>query len=147
MKRIIFLAIVAATMVSCGSSVQPMYYWGAKSNDATAYENCTYYYYKQQTPQALCNMICMFEDMVKHPGGTRKVVPPGVCAEYAYILALPESADAFAQNATAKQKQIFERSDYGIFFASYSQELFNKELQLYPESAKFIAPIIKKLKK
>jgi len=52
----------------------------------------------------------------------------------------------FAETATRKQRKLFERDDYDLLFKEKSEELFEKELELYPESATFLQPIIKKMK-
>lgn len=144
MKRSLIASFVALFLVSCGSTPE-LYYWGGNSNGASAYENATYYYYKHQDPQSLCSLICTMEDMVRHPGGTRKTVPPGVCAEYAYILTLQESVEAFNTAATAKQRKVFGDKDPGIYFPQHAKEMLEKEMELYPESKAFLEPIVKKL--
>ena len=79
------------------------------------------------------------------PGGSRQVPPPGICAEYGYILLLPETAETFLNNATTAQKKLFKSDDYGVLFTERGKEMLQKEIELYPESAKFIEPLIKKL--
>ena len=87
----------------------------------------------------------MYEDMVTYPGGTRRVPPPGICAEYGYMLLIPENAAIFAEHATAMQRRSFASTDYDAFFAEKGKEMLQKEIELYPESAKFIAPLIERL--
>ena len=81
------------------------------------------------------------------PDAQHRLPPPGICAEYAYYLSMPETAETFAKTATNKQKRIFEQSDYAAFFPQYARELFEREITLYPESAVFIKPLIDKLLK
>ena len=83
--------------------------------------------------------------MVTNPGGSRNVPPPGICAEYGYLLLLPETAEIFTENATKSQKQQFSRTDYSIFFPELGKQLLQKELEYYPESKQFIEPLIKRL--
>ncbi len=142
------IAFTALCATSCGlfsSSSSDLYYWGGTSDGTTVYEDLSYQRYKTQTPESLCELICGFEDMVQNPGGVRQTPPPGICAEYGYILLLPETASTFAQSATEKQKKCFERSDYEAFFAEYGLELLEREVKYYPEAAKFIEPLIKRL--
>ena len=87
----------------------------------------------------------MYEDMVTYPGGTRRVPPPGICAEYGYMLLIPENAAIFAEHATAIQRRSFASTDYAAFFPEKGKEMLQKEIELYPESAKFIAPLIERL--
>ena len=144
MKRILTIAMVSFILTSCGMT-SSLYYWGGVQNGATTYENLAYNNYDSQTPESLCNLICMYEDMVSNPGGTRKLPPPGICAEYGYMLLIPDNASIFAKHATATQKQTFDSEDYASFFPVKGKEMLQKEIELYPESAKFIAPLIERL--
>ena len=144
MKKLLLLSIVTVCLTSCGVTPS-LYYWGEMQYGATAYEDLTYRNYDIQTPESICNLICLYEDMVRHPGGTRKMLPPGMCAEYGYMLLVPENAAIFASHATPTQKQMFASKDYASFFQKRGKELLQKEMKLYPESAKFIAPLIERL--
>ena len=94
---------------------------------------------------SICKLICMYEDIVTYPGGSRNMPPPGICAEYGYMLLIPENAEIFAKHATSMQKRTFNSSDYATFFPERGKELMLREIELYPESAKFIAPLIERL--
>ena len=144
MKRILTLALVSFVLTSCGMPTS-LYYWGGVQNGATPYENLAYQNYDKQTPESICKLICMYEDMVTYPGGTRRVPPPGICAEYGYMLLIPENAVIFAEHATAMQRRSFASTDYAAFFAEKGKEMLQKEIELYPESAKFITPLIERL--
>ena len=144
MKRILTIVLVSFAFTSCGIT-SSLYYWGGMQNGATTYENLAYKKYDKQTPESLCNLICMYEDIVSNPGGTRRMPPPGICAEYGYMLLIPENAVIFAEHATALQRRTFASGDYASFFPEKGKELLQKEIELYPESAKFIAPLIERL--
>ena len=144
MKKILILALASFALISCGISSN-LYYWGGVQNGATTYENLAYKNYDKQTPESLCKLICMYEDIVSNPGGTRRMPPPGICAEYGYMLLIPENAVIFAELATAMQKRTFASGDYASFFPQKGKEMLQKEIELYPESAKFIAPLMEKL--
>lgn len=144
MKRIMTLALVSFILTSCGMATS-LYYWGSVQNGATTYENLSYQNYDKQTPESICKLICMYEDMVTYPGGTRRVPPPGICAEYGYMLLIPENAAIFAEHATGMQRRSFASTDYASFFTEKGKEMLQKEIELYPESAKFIAPLIERL--
>ena len=144
MKRILTFAMVSFILTSCGMT-SSLYYWGGVQNGATTYENLAYNNYDSQTPESLCNLICMYEDMVSNPGGTRKLPPPGICAEYGYMLLIPDNASIFAKHATASHKRTFDSAHYASFFPAKGEEMLQKEIELYPESAKFIAPLIERL--
>ena len=144
MKRILILALASVALTSCGIS-SSLYYWGGMQNEVTAYENLAYKNYDKQTPESLCQLICMYEDIVSNPGGSRRMPPPGICAEYGYMLLIPENAAIFAEHATAMQRRRFASGEYASFFPEKGKELLQKEIELYPESAKFIAPLIERL--
>lgn len=143
MKRVLIAALAMLLLSSCGIS-NSLYYWGGMQQGTTAYENLAYQSYDKQTPKSICDLVVVYENMVTHPGGTRQIPPPGICAEYGYLLLQPETATTFMNNATFSQKRIFNRSDYEVFFLERGQEMLKKEMELYPESAQFIAPLIKK---
>ena len=140
MKRMILVTISAFLIMSCGTTTS-LYYWGGTTKGTTAYENSAYKNYDKQTPESLCQLICIYEDMVKNPGGTRKMPPPGICAEYGYILLIPETAHIFSEYATSAQKKMLDATD----FTQKGKELLEMEIRLYPESIKFVKPLMEKL--
>lgn len=144
MKKFLILALVTFSLTSCGISTT-LYYWGGVQNGATMYEHLTYKSSDKQTPESLCKLICMYEEIVSYAGGSRGVPPPGICAEYGYILLNPENAEIFAKYATGIQKKTFDSTDYATIFPEKGKELMQREIELYPESAKFIAPLIERL--
>ena len=144
MKRIFILAIAALCLASCGGPLN-LYYWGGLENGATVYEHLTYKNSEKHTPESICKLICMYEEMVTCPCGSRGTPPPGICAEYGYLLLNPENAEIFAKHATSMQKKNFDRKDYASFFPERGKELMQKEVEFYPESAKFINPLIERL--
>lgn len=143
MKKLLLLAIVSFSLASCGVT-STLYYWGGTQNGTTTYENLAYRNYDKQTPESICKLICMYEDIVSNPGGTRSMPPPGICAEYGYMLLKSETAETFAKYATNTQKRTFSSADYEAFFPEKGKEMMEKEIELYPESAKFIAPLIER---
>lgn len=143
-KRLFVAAWVAVLLTACAPS--SLYYWGGSKQGATAYEVLSYRFEKQ-TPQSLCALIAVYEDMVTHPGGSRKVPPPGICAEYGYLLLRPETAETFATHANASQKNLFASQDYAAAFAERGCQMLEKEIELYPESAPFLEPLLRKLAK
>ena len=145
MKKLFYAAIVVTLLSSCGPS--RMYYWGSTpmlDNGTSRYEELAYKNYNRQTPESICELLCLYEDMVNNPGGKRGVVPPGICAEYGYLLMLPSTAETFEKYATPKQKKVFSTSDYAGAFPKMGEEMLKKEMELYPESTKFIEPLLKR---
>lgn len=147
MKKLIIAALFALALSSCGIT-NSLYYWGGQGlKGVTAYENIAYKNYDKQTPQSICELVVVYENMVTKPGGIRQVPPPGICAEYGYLLLQPETAATFMENASDSQKRLFGSSDYAALFQERGKEMLVKEIEYYPESARFIEPLIKKLAK
>lgn len=147
MKKFLLLIVSVVLLSSCGPTTSALYYWGPEEGQATKYEQLTYKSYKSQTPESICELLCAYEDMVSNPGGSTGVVPPGICAEYGYLLLQPEVAQIFAQYATSRQKRVYNTNDYSVLFAQKGKEMMEMELELYPESTVFISPLIKKFVK
>lgn len=155
MRKKLLLALpilaVAALLSSCsfsgGKTIYALYNYGGMQYAGTYYENIVYNNEKNMTPETLCALVVGYEDIIQHPTGLRKVPPPGICAEYGYLLLKPETATTFAQNATDVQKNWYKTEDYPAFFKSRGIEMLKKEIEIYPESKTFIEPFIEKLSK
>lgn len=113
---------------------------------ASAYEALSYKRADKESPKSICKVIEMYENLIANPGGYRQVPPPGICAEYAYMLLQPETMDIFYKNATTLQISSFEKSIYGSSPFEKAVKLFEKEMELYPESAQFVLPLLNRLK-
>lgn len=145
MRKALLLAAAVLILASCETPRKALYYWGGTAGNCSVYEDLTYKNYKKQTPESLCNLLCAYEAMVNSPGGQRQVPPPGICAEYGYLLLLPETATHFENNATKAQREVFGSTDLVILFREKGESLFKREIELYPESAKFLKPILERL--
>ncbi|MBQ5856044.1 MAG: DUF4810 domain-containing protein [Bacteroidales bacterium] len=144
MKNIKSLVIILSLILMFSScSTTSMYYWGpvSFSDNTTGYEKSTYNYYKYQSPESICNMIETYRDIMIKCEANERMIPPGICADFGYILLNPENATYFDEYATKSQK----RSMDGIVFSEYGKELLEKEIELYPESRQFIEPILKRM--
>lgn len=108
------LIIVIFGTVSCSSSTS-LYSW-------YNYEDATYNYYKNPDEKKQEKMMNQYAKMLQNQKGTRKVVPPGLNAEYGFMLV----------KAGKKEEGL---------------ALLQKEIELYPESEKYISRIINQLKK
>ena len=146
MRKTALLLLAAALLSACGTTGD-LYSWGGYRNKTSAYEDYAYQYYHRQTPESLCDLLACYEQMVSTPGGSRQVPPPGICAEYGYLLLLPETAVTFMNHASASQKRLFQTGDFAGLFQERGKEMLQMEIELYPESAIFIRPLIKKLVK
>ncbi len=144
MKNIKSLVIILSLILMFSScSTTSMYYWGpvSFSDNTTGYEKSTYNYYKYQSPESICNMIETYRDIMIKCEANERMIPPGICADFGYILLNPENATYFDEYATKSQKRLME----GIIFSEYGKELLEKEIELYPESRQFIEPILKRM--
>lgn len=145
MRNIILTLFSIICIYSCSVPTN-LYYWGKVTNDTSVYENLAYRTYDKQTPKSICDLICAYEDMINNPGGIRKMPPPGICAEYGYLLLKPETVSIFNDNASSRQRKVFKTDNLAAHFNEYGKELLSMEIQLYPESEKFIKPLLEKLK-
>ena len=148
MRRFLILVSVISSVFmlsSCGVSNPSLYNWGGSWRNNLRYDLLAYKDYKSQTPEAICDLICVYEEMVSSPSGVRQVPPPGICAEYGYLLLLPDTASIFEEKASAEQKRCFDGTEYAVMFTAKGKQLLQKEMELYPESRKFIEPLMRKL--
>lgn len=113
-KKLVCAGICALLLSSCTIS-QPLYSW-------YDYESITYQYSKSGSEQQQAKVLEQYAKMLQKQNGSRGVVPPGLNAEYGFLLC-----------KTGKKQE-------GL---TYLQE----EIKLYPESEKYISRIIKQLEK
>jgi len=106
------LTLILLSGIAC-TTQKPLYNW-------KGYDDVVYAYTKNSDEKSMNNLIEMYEKLIKKPGGTRKAPPPGVCADYGYLL--------------IKKGEIQK-----------GKELLAKETMLYPESKPFIDRIIKRI--
>lgn len=117
MKKTIYI-IAIVTMAMCVTScntTQTLYSW-------YDYEDRAYEYNKEPTEKSQVKLLEQYKKLSDKQKGVRGVVPPGMYAEYGYLL-----------YKTGKKQE-------GIDF-------LKKEISLYPESEKYISRIIKQLEK
>jgi|WetSurMetagenome_2_1015567.scaffolds.fasta_scaffold105519_3 hypothetical protein len=109
MKKVLLVLVV----VLCSSCAQTgLYSW-------KDYQKTSYNYYKKQSPESTAALIATYKKMIaSEQTSKRQVVPPGIHAEYGYLL---------LQNGS---------KDEGI-------EQLKREVELYPESGTFVNRIIK----
>lgn len=86
------------------------------------YQSTSYNYLKKQDEAAEASLIKTYEKIISRPRGSSKTVPPGIYADYGWLL--------------IKRKE----TEKGI-------EMLRKEMELYPESAVFITRILKRFDK
>lgn len=114
MKKIFLFGIVVAFFASCNST-KSLYSW-------YDYEDATYQYNKKRTDELKTKMLEQYLKLIKKQKGSRKVVPPGLYAEYGYALYMGG------------------KKEEGLDF-------LKQEIKLYPESETYISRIIKQLEK
>ena len=108
--------LIAFTAASCATNKElPMYDWGTYSQDY-------YKYLKKNTPESQEKLITTLNSVIEGQSKTtRKVPPPGVCADLGFLL--------------VQQGKV----DEGIAF-------LEKEKEYYPESAQLINSMVKRIK-
>ncbi|MCH5306916.1 MAG: DUF4810 domain-containing protein [Prevotella sp.] len=113
--RKFFISIVCVMAMASCSTQQSLYSWYDS-------EDASYTYTKRGTEETLKKAMVQYEKVIKKQNGIRKTVPPGVNAEYGFLL----------YKAGKKEEGL---------------ALLQAEIQAYPESEKFISRIIKQLEK
>lgn len=114
MKKLFIAAICVIAFTSCATQ-KSLYTWYDS-------EDATYKYTKRGTDELLTKAMAQYEKVISKQKGIRKVVPPGVNAEYGYLL----------YKAGKKEEGL---------------ALLKAEIKAYPESETFISRIIKQLEK
>ena len=110
MKKILLTLFVIMTITSC-TTTTTLYSW-------YNYEDITYQYSKRKTDELQVKVLEQYQKLTEKQKGTRGTVPPGLYAEYGYLLYM-----------TGKQEE-------GLKF-------LKEEIWLYPD----ISRIIKQLEK
>lgn len=107
--RSIALVIILTMAASCTTQL-PLYTW-------ENYEAKSYDYLKNSDEASTQSLIEVYEKIIKTQKGSRGVVPPGIYADYGFLL--------LQANKTAE-----------------GQQMLAKEVELYPESKVFIDRIL-----
>lgn len=139
--KLLVIASFLLVMFSSCATTSFNYYWGPVSDNVTGYEKATYNYYKYQSPESVCKLIETYQDIIVRCETNDKMIPPGVCAEFGYILMNPDNEEYFNEHATKSQKRLLE----GIIFLEYGKEMLEREIALYPEARHFLEPIIRRI--
>ncbi len=109
--KVTALAGIAFTAMSCGSTKR-LYYWSSYQES----------YYRSIRKDDAKLLQTIYKRMVEKPAGLRGVVPPGIYAEYGWLLI---------------QTGDIEKGT----------EMLKKEIELYPESEVFIRSVLKEYEK
>lgn len=115
MKNIFFLLMTVLVLTSCSTPSTQLYSW-------KGYNDAVYAYTKDSDEKSIENLLEVYQRLINKPEGSREIPPPGVCADYGYLL---------LQSGKTEE----------------GKTLLLKETALYPESKKFIDRIIKRLEK
>lgn len=114
MKKILFLAVFVFAFASCGTTTQ-LYNW-------KGYDDAVYAYTKTSDAQSVDKLMGVYQNLIANSGGSRRVPPPGVCADYGFLL--------IQAGKTQEGRALLE-----------------KEIAVYPESKKFIDRILARFEK
>lgn len=108
-----FLILSCISALFCSCAPKGLYYWGK-------YDQATYKYNKYQTEESIENLIEVYEKIIKNKNkGSRHSVPPGVYADYGYLL--------------IKNGEIEK-----------GENMLEKEIEIYPESIKVVQYVLNK---
>ncbi len=114
MKKILLVMSVALCFASC-TTQKPLYTWDK-------YNTTSYNYLKNGDEKSVQQLIETYQKIIEKQKGSRGVVPPGIYADYGFIL--------LQADMTKEAKEMFQR-----------------EIALYPESKVFIDRILKMFEK
>lgn len=120
MKKTFYaLAFFAVAFLSGCASTNgkiPLYNWSSYTQD-------TYKYIKEGEEDNIETLLTTYQWIFDNQTGTiRESVPPGVCADYGYLL--------------VRAGRVEE-----------GKELLKKEKELYPESARFVDSVLRKIER
>ncbi|MBI9034388.1 MAG: DUF4810 domain-containing protein [Bacteroidales bacterium] len=110
MKKLLIFGFSLFLLASCTPQKQ-LYTWAK-------YEAASYNYVKNSDEESTQKLIENYTKIIEEQKGTRGIVPPGVCADYGFLL---------LQKGKAKE----------------GKEMLMREIALYPESKIFIDRILK----
>lgn len=114
MKKTLIILGFAVFLFSCETQ-KPLYSW-------EKYESKSYNYFKNSDQKSTQELLENYKLIIEHQKGSRNVPPPGICADYGFLL--------LQAGKTQEGKA-----------------LLLKEVTLYPESKIFIDRILKMVDK
>jgi hypothetical protein len=112
MKKLLTALLFTVLLASC-TTQQPLYSWGN-------YDKVSYNYLKNQDEESTAALIKSYQNIIANKGGSRGTVPPGLYADYGFIL--------ITANRIEEGKAMLQ-----------------KEVELYPEAKPFIDNFFKML--
>ncbi|MDR2824378.1 MAG: DUF4810 domain-containing protein [Prevotellaceae bacterium] len=113
--KIIFFGLLAILFFTSCRSPQALYSWDN-------YDETSYTYLKRGDEKSMNRLLKTYQQLIKRSKGTRRTVPPGIYADYGFLLL-----------QTGKIKE--------------GKAMMEKEMTLYPESKVFINRILKRFEK
>lgn len=108
--KLVYLLSILCLFTSCGSSNE-LYSWGK-------YDKTVYQFYSDPGDKSTLELKQSCIEMIRKAKKKKKPIPPGICADYGYLL-LKDG------------------------FQDVAQKYFEMEVTLYPESTVFIQQILK----
>lgn len=115
MKKIMIIALICVIAASCSTGPKPMYSW-------YDYDDDTYAYLKKGDKESLEDLIETYEKIIATQKGTRKTVPPGIYADYGFVLIQAKKTEE-------------------------GKKMLMMESELYPESSVFVNSVIRMIEK
>lgn len=114
MKILVSVLLASFLCISCNVQ-KPLYTW-------SKYDLTSYNYLKNKDEKSTQALMTSYKNIIEKQKGSRGVVPPGVYADYGFVLLM--------SNRTEEGKN-----------------MLTKEISLYPESKIFIDRVLKTIEK
>ncbi|MDP4209819.1 MAG: DUF4810 domain-containing protein [Bacteroidota bacterium] len=114
MRNVFYCLLTMLLLASCQNQ-KSLYSW-------SKYETTSYDFLKNKDEKSTQKLIESYQAIIEKQEGSRKVVPPGIYADYGFIL---------IQSGKAEQ----------------GKAMLQKEVAIYPESKVFVERILKMLDK
>lgn len=112
MTKNLFVALFGALLLtSCVTTQKPLYTWDK-------YGDATYAYVKEPNEKTIEELIAVYENIIYKQNGSRQVPPPGIYADYGYLLLQANKVEE-------------------------GKAMLQKEIETYPESKVFVERILK----
>jgi len=111
MKKVLAITVIAVLCLASCTTQKTLYTWDK-------YHLTSYNYLKNSDEKAFQELEKTYKNIIRKQKGTRKTVPPGVYADYGFLLLQADKVEE-------------------------GKKMLQMEIALYPESAIFIGRILK----
>lgn len=112
-KLLLFSQVSLLLLVTACVSTPPLYVW----ND---YSTTSYNYIKNTNEETEAKLLATYENLINGKKGSRELPPPGICADYAFLLMKKGKMDE-------------------------AKKMLAMEMTNYPESSVYVQNVLKKI--